>query len=626
MLEVLNMRFSLITTLVLGFVGVLHTQAFTAPELAAVSNVLAQSCTAHPRLFVDADGFAKLKVRRSEDPFTRAAFGRIQHDATLLLDQPPSTRQMTGRRLLSVSRCVLYRVSTLAMAYRLSGNVAYRDRCVVELKAAAAFSDWNPSHFLDVAEMSLALAVGYDWLYHDLDPQTRESLADALYKKGLQASIKQTNWVKASNNWGQVCHGGMLAAALALYERDTALSAWITHRAICNLPLSMQAFAPNGSYPEGPGYWSYGTDFNVLAIALLEGVLKSDFGLSALPGFAETAAYLDWVSGPSGKTFNYADGGMNRMTDCATWWFATRFDRPDHLVYFEKEAFLKYCTQRATSSKPSGNRLFAFTLFWLRTIPEGTTVRMPLVWSSEGAVPMTIQRTSWDNRTALFVGLKAGSPAGPHGHMDAGSFVLDAEGIRWAYDLGAEGYHGVEARGMNLWSSKQNSDRWRIFRLNNFSHNTLTIDGQLQLAKGKSRVLSVREKPESEVVLDLTPVYTHATKVIRTGTLLVSGAYRLSDALEGVRPGAVVRWGMVTRATPEIARTGTLVLKEAGKQLSLTTLHDATTQWQTIEIAQPCHEWDSPNPGAVMVAFEAIAPASGKLSFSVLFTPGAGQP
>ena len=28
---------------------------------------------------------------------------------------------------------------------------------------AARFEDWNPSHFLDVAEMTFALAIGYDW-------------------------------------------------------------------------------------------------------------------------------------------------------------------------------------------------------------------------------------------------------------------------------------------------------------------------------------------------------------------------------------------------------------------------------------------------------------------------------
>ena len=31
----------------------------------------------------------------------------------------------------------------------------------------SSFTDWYPKHFLDVAEMTTALALSYDWLYHD---------------------------------------------------------------------------------------------------------------------------------------------------------------------------------------------------------------------------------------------------------------------------------------------------------------------------------------------------------------------------------------------------------------------------------------------------------------------------
>ena len=75
---------------------------------------------------------------------------------------------------------------------------------------------------------------------------------------------------------------------------------------------------------------------------------------------------------------------------------------------------------------------------------------MPLNWSSEGETPVTVHRSSWADPDATFVGLKGGSPSANHGQMDTGSFVLDAGGVRWAVDLGAEGYHGIESRGMVL--------------------------------------------------------------------------------------------------------------------------------------------------------------------------------
>ena len=72
---------------------------------------------------------------------------------------------LIGPRLLTVSRTVLERVTTLALLYRLDGDPRWVARAREELLAAAGFSDWNPSHFLDVAEMCHAFAIGYDWLY-----------------------------------------------------------------------------------------------------------------------------------------------------------------------------------------------------------------------------------------------------------------------------------------------------------------------------------------------------------------------------------------------------------------------------------------------------------------------------
>ena len=66
------------------------------------------------------------------------------------------------------------------MAYRLYGDRRHLDRCLAEMRAVSAFQDWNPRHFLDVAEMSLALALGYDWLYGDLSEEDRNLFADAL--------------------------------------------------------------------------------------------------------------------------------------------------------------------------------------------------------------------------------------------------------------------------------------------------------------------------------------------------------------------------------------------------------------------------------------------------------------
>src|SRR3546814_4453544 len=95
---------------------------------------------------------------------------------------------MTGRRLLGVSREMLYRMNMLGMVYRIEKKPEILQRINDELVAVCNFSDWNPSHFLDVGEMSMAVAIGLDWTAGDLPEETIELAETALIEKGLKPS------------------------------------------------------------------------------------------------------------------------------------------------------------------------------------------------------------------------------------------------------------------------------------------------------------------------------------------------------------------------------------------------------------------------------------------------------
>ena len=208
----------------------------------------------HPRLFAAPADFARAKaLARREGTVNAYAVRRALARADDLLDKPVLARIQTGRRLLAVSRQALYRISHLAMAWRLTGERKYLERGERELRAVCAFSDWNPSHFLDVGEMSFAVALGYDWLYDGLSDAARDEIAAGLNRLGLQTGLKPHGWKKMTNNWGQVCRGGLLAAALALGERHPADAADMLEECVRGLPKSMAALAPNGCYPEGTG-------------------------------------------------------------------------------------------------------------------------------------------------------------------------------------------------------------------------------------------------------------------------------------------------------------------------------------------------------------------------------------
>lgn len=82
-------------------------------------------------------------------------------------------------------------------------------------------------------------------------------------------------------------------------------------------------------------------------------------------------------------------------------------------------------------------------------------------------------RRSWDDPNALFIGIQSGSHHVDHGHLNTGNFELDALGVRWARDLGAN-YYGLPG----YWAGQEGGRRWTHFRLNSTSHNLVTFDGQ----------------------------------------------------------------------------------------------------------------------------------------------------
>ena len=610
-----------------GETAALAEQAGFPPKVALddVRHAIADGKHVHPRLLVTGEELKGLAESAKKGPIKQAIAETIIRQADSLEAAPPVERTLQGRRLLTVSRRCAQRVLALATAYHLTGDKKYAARAQKEMLAAARFSDWNPSHFLDVGEMTFALAIGYDWLYDQLDEPARKEIRTAIVEKGLKVPFetKFNSWVQAKNNWGQVCHGGLTAGALAIMDEEPELAARTIESALKNVPLSMAAYVPHGSYPEGPGYWSYGTSYNVLLIACLESALGKDFGLTLAPGFRETGAFPAMVCGPSGLFFNYADGSAGRTPEPVRLWFASRFERPDWLLG-EQALWTQHLGTPGSVPIEGSKFLTPLALFWMKDAPVAGAVKMPLNWSPGGSAPISIHRSSWTDPRATFVGLKAGLHTANHRHLDAGSFVLDSDGVRWATDLGAEGYYGIESRNMKLWSQEQNADRWKIFRLNNFSHNTLVIDDKLQVAAGDSSIVGFSDDPARPYsIVDLSGVYAGQAKSVRRGVaLLPSREVLIQDELTGLKSGSRVRWGMLTTGVPVELGKNTVTLKQGNEKLRLTIGGVENVGWHEIDTAKPRNEWDSPNPGTRMVAFEAEAPPSGKLAFAVVATPG----
>lgn len=570
-------------------------------------------------LLADSSVWSKIQQDKDSDILLRQLHDRVLNTAHSILELPTLCREMQGRRLLHISRAFLKRALFLGAAYRLTDNEAFAQKLTTEARAVADFSDWNPSHFLDTAEMSLGMAVVLDWIRPALSPETREILAAALLEKGLKAGMTPNPqpWYFSGNNWNQVCFGGMLAAALVLRERNPEMLDHYLGHAAARVWHALEAYAPDGAYVEGPGYWDYGTHFSVITIEMLRRHDGDDLGIARYPGFLESARYLYFTRGPSGLSFNFSDGEAALGFSPALFWFATECN-DSQLAEMARE---RVHNGPEWSAEGESHRLAPLALLWHRAA-QTEALPWPLNWRARGANPLGVLRSSWEP-DALFFAIKGGKPSNNHGHMDVGSFVLDADGVRWAEDLGAQDYHSLEQAGLNIWDKSQASDRWKVFRLGNESHNTLWIgpEGQWVDAFATLVLDPALEGPDSNrVQVDLGSMYPgRVSRARRRAQLCGSDRLRLTDELEGLAPGQALRWQWLTRAAVEISDDGRQAeMRLGGRQARLTIAPESPGRFVSAP-ADPPNSFDCPNPGITRIDIPLVA-SEPELRLEVVFS------
>ncbi len=571
---------------------------------------------AHPRLMLKSgdDVFARIKGAAATNELLAAAIRHMKAFADQTLGEPTAEYKLDGRRLWSQT-CTA-RTFGLAQMFKLYGDRRYLDRLERELRAVAAYPDWNPSHFIDTALFAFDFAIAYDWLYDDWSAEMRDVLAKAMVDKALKAADPNAFWIHNGNNWSQVCLCGMLAASIALAEREPELAQRHIGDAVSFLHEPVEAYAPFGAFPEGVGYWDLATTYQIFAIESLRSAFGTDFGLVGEPGFLASADFPDLMTGPSGFLFSHSDSGKTRGLLASLWWFARELGRPDVVKMERRIDFANYAHAPALDRRPHSCEYCFLPLIWMVDVPtESAGSKTPLTWRSGSSVPVTVQTASRDDPDAIWVAMKGGTAQASHAHADQGSFVLDALGERWAEDIGGESYGIGEAEhGMKFWDSSNESPRWKYFRLGLEGHNLVTIKGE-RANVGGFATLEFCRCPKRDVVCNLSAIHPSASWAKRTGSLSEDGkSYRLSDSFGGLKPGATLVWRMNTYAKPKIDGRA-VVLEKNGKHLHI---EASAGEWSVFVPSLPAR---NPAPNLVQLQLCVAADASGEANWNVVFLP-----
>ena len=504
----------------------------------------------HPRLLFSKQEEQRVRDLFGTEPLLDSLRASLMREAERLLLVPPQEdprRKIKNTKdILPVSREQVYRMVNLALAYRLSGDRRFAEKAERELIHVCNFSDWDPVHYLDVAEMTTAVAIGYDWLYDVLAPSTRQLVVHSIKTKALDLVVEEyktgnaDSWAKRETNWNVVCNTGMVLGALAIEEHYPELAKHIIGEAVRYIPNCLKHFAPDGVCYEGPAYWGYTNMYLSLLLKALNDNLGEDFGISEMVGVDKSVLYYMHSTSPSGKIFNFANSGSTAPA-----------------------AFYRDILSKTVQS---GNyfRFYFLSIPWYDTASSPADA-LPKLKVYEGINDIIVFNGNRNIPNSLYLIAKTGDPDMAHQQLDIGTFIIETNGIRWTDDLGSDNY-GLPG----FWDYKPDGQRWTYFRNSNFSHNTLSIDHRLQNSAGTGEIDRLDNKAAQPfVTMDMSTTYAGQSRfVYRTFRMLDDVRILVTDSIGLQNPSQSVQWSVITSANVE-CKGNTAVLKKDGKSFSL---------------------------------------------------------
>jgi len=374
----------------------------------------------------------------------------------------------------------------MAYSWQISRDIRYVLCAYDMVLRLGEWDHWGPGHFLNCADGSVLIAYFYDWCYDalvalangtaDLDGDGVDDfdqsvvdfygkpasyydvnkIYDMLYEKAVyegyiaskeiftkwQSPIVGTGgsiYHHRENNWNAVCTSGMVIDALCLLDKANEEnldpkyveildnSSWLIEDNIYGLiTYGMMQYMPDGSYIEGPGYWSYGTNnFFELCMAL-DSAAGTNYGMMDCWGIDTTCDFACQTESSDYRTFNFHDGSMSSQDSSFFFYVAD---------YFGNNGLADVRMNHLKGGK-------GISIYDLFQYPfEGTTAGDPmsLDYYSKN-LDLYTARSSWEPG-AVFVGMMGGENLVTHGQCDGGSFVYHNAGKVWFIDLGTEKYN-----------------------------------------------------------------------------------------------------------------------------------------------------------------------------------------
>ena len=489
----------------------------------------------HPRLFADKDRFEELKALIKEDGYHKKWYEAYLkkaegYFATSVVPYEAANRVNNGNEAAK-------RVQTMSLLYRLTGEKKYLDRAYQEMEAILLWPVWEDG--LNAGTIGYLLAVGYDWCYDGLSDAQRKNLEESMRARCLsylESSYSSPTWGKYDSNWNFVSNSAAIAA-LVLTDVYPEACYGVIANVVRSLEYGLETFTPDGQWYEGAAYWSYAVEHMVPIFMGLESVLGTEYHLTKFRGVDKTADYIISMQGPAGS-YNYSDTINTALTNMpGIFYLSETYNRPE------------WTPERLRMIEENGFDIFLVDFLTYK--PQEVSAAMPNnMYFRAPYGDIAVLRGDSKDSGSLYLAYRAGKARVSHGHQDAGSFIMDMNGIRWAEELGREAY---SVPGYNT----NGDSRWTFYKTRAEGHNTIVIDPDMDHARNLDGTGYVEKSDLKDAggytIMNLDEVYNIKAKGYRRGFKIDDKRMSvvIRDEIDLKAPGEVY-WFMHTKADIEV--------------------------------------------------------------------------
>lgn len=506
----------------------------------------------HPRIMATDSSFSTINNYIAADTNVKNWYNSVKAKADGLLNSAPASGPSS----------FFGEIITLSAVYKLTGNTDYADQVWKNLNTLINMPDFG-DHYLNLAYYTKSLAIGYDWLYNYWSREQKAMLRESIKNKGLLQGLNSyrnppkanNGWVLGKNNWNATCNAGMLMGALAIADEEEELCAEIIESSLLSIRNSISVLSPDGGWSEGPYYFYFTLNSWAQYLSSLDVALGSDYGLTDMQGFRQAGYFPVHMTGTKGY-FAFSDseaGNGNYTTMPELFYLANKFQDAD--LGGVRYNFLKTNYQKNANAED---------LLYYNPLYSNQNLLLPLD-SYFREVETVSFRNGW-TPDSIFTAMKAGDNNSPHGHLDIGTFMLDAIGVRWAEELGIDSYSLP-----GYWENP--GRRWTYYRLDAQGQNTLVMNPGLTPGQDPSAFCRITQYSSQQdkgfAIADMTDAYSANASSVKRGLLLFNERSRiiLQDEIITHSP-TTVWWFMHTKQNITVSGDAkTAILTSGTKRL-----------------------------------------------------------